>query len=299
MNECEVILTENEILKLLKTSNEICKKIYEFIQTDYSINNLCISISNIDNEKILFEKISLNSNFNKTFKFKQNKNTYINLKLIAFNEEKYNFLLENEKDINLKLQLFAQTLYNKFLEESISKLSLIDNVTGLYNRTYLDNYVSNILSLSKRENKKVAFLKISVDHFKAVIEEFDYTVGDEVLRALGKVLKDSVRTSDIVIKLNSEEFLVILLNIINDDNAIMISNKLISNFSKEKVLVNKKTGQTLMKTICSGICIYPDDGLTISDILKKADIALDEAKNQGRSKTFKYNEEETNTIDLF
>ena len=58
-------------------------------------------------------------------------------------------------------------------------------------------------------------------------------------------------------------FLVILLNIINENNAILISQKLINNFSKKEVLINEETKQSLMKTICSGISIYPDNATTI------------------------------------
>ena len=82
-------------------------------------------------------------------------------------------------------------------------------------------------------------------------------------------------------------------------NAIIISEKLIDNFSKEKIIVNNETKQALMKTICSGISIYPDNATSIEEIIKKSDIALYEAKNRGRSQVYLFNEDDTNKIDFF
>jgi diguanylate cyclase (GGDEF)-like protein len=185
------------------------------------------------------------------------------------------------------------------MEKTLNELSLVDQVTGSYNRCYLDNYANNLLSLSHREQKKIAFLKIGIDQFRAVIDEFDYEIGDRVLKVLAKTLKDSIRESDLVIKISDDEFLVILQNIINENNAILISQKLINNFSKKEVIINEQTNQTLMKTICSGISIYPDNATTIDEIIKKSDIALYEARNRGRSQVFVFSEEDTNSIDFF
>ena len=201
--------------------------------------------------------------------------------------------------IQMSLLIFSQSLFNKYMEKTLNEMSLVDHLTGSYNRCYLDNYATNLLSLSNREQKKIAFVKVGIDQFKAVIDEFDYEVGDKVLKALAKTLKETVRESDLVIKISNDEFLVILLNIINENNAIIISQKLINNFSKEKVIINEQTKQTLMKTICSGVSIYPDNATTIDEIIKKSDIALYEARNRGRSQVFMFSEEDTNKIDFF
>ncbi|MCG3717466.1 diguanylate cyclase, partial [Aliarcobacter butzleri] len=105
--------------------------------------------------------------------------------------------------------------------------------------------------------------------------------------------------SDTVIRMTNDGHLIILPNIVNSDNAVLVANKLIDKFSKEKIIVNEDTKQTLMKTICVGITIYPDDGVDIDTIIRKSDIALYEAKNMGRSKVFVFNEEETNKVELF
>ncbi|MBU0925207.1 GGDEF domain-containing protein [bacterium] len=295
----ETIIKENEKLKLTDLEKSSLN-VYEYLKLHHHINFLVIDIK----KNNLLENIFTYDDgdfdyFTNTLSFQQNRNTDIIFKFLSKDEKEYEIIKNDLANINMSLQIFSQSLFNKYMEKILNEISLIDQVTGSYNRSYLDNYVSNLLSLSNREQKKIAFIKVGIDQFKAVIDEFDYEVGDKVLKTLASSLKDSVRESDIIIKISSDEFLVILLNIINENNAIIISEKLINNFSKQKVVVNENTNQTLMKTICSGISIYPDNASSIDEIIKKSDIALYEARNRGRNQIFLFNEEDTNKIDFF
>jgi len=297
---CENIIKKNEELKLLNNLNDIYTSLFEYLKTEYNISQLEILLKTIDNTDSLFK--SDNIIFDKylnNLKFIENDSTQIYFLIYSKNEEDNKYLLKEFARLKLSLEFFSSSLYNKYLEKSIHELSIVDSLTGAFNRSYLDFYVDNILNISNREQKKVGFLKIGIDQFKAVVDEFDYFVADNVLIELTNTLKQSVRISDIVVKMSEDEFLVILLNVINENNAILVSEKLINNFSQAKVLVNKDTNQTLMKTICIGMSIYPDDATNIDDAIKKADIALYEARNIGRSKYYKYNETNTNIIDFF
>ncbi len=296
---CETIINENEKLKLSDLEKS-CLNIFDYLNLHHKIETLKIDIKKNDKIENLFSCSNPQINyFINTLEFKQSCDTEIIFSFLSKTEEEFNSIKENLNFIKLSLQIFSQSLYNKYMEKTLSEMSLVDHVTGSYNRCYLNNYVGNLLSLSNREQKKIAFVKIAIDQFKAVIDEFDYEIGDKVLKALAQTLKNSVRESDIVIKISNDEFLVILLNIINENNAILITEKLINNFSKEKVVINEETKQVLMKTICGGISIYPDNATTIEEIIKKSDIALYEAKNRGRGQVFLFNEEDTNKIDFF
>ena len=296
---CEMIIKENEKLKLSDLEKS-CLNIYDYLKLHHHIEFLIIDIEKNDSVENIFTHNDEESNYlSNSLSFKQNATTNIIFKILSKDEENYQLIKSDFKKIDMSLQFFSQSLFNKYMEKTLSEISLIDQITGSYNRSYLDNYVSNLLSLSNREQKKIAFIKVGIDQFKAVIDEFDYEIGDKVLKSLANSLKNSIRESDIVIKISNDEFLVILLNIINETNAILISQKLINNFSEVKVLVNEKTEQTLMKTICSGISIYPDNATTIDELIKKSDIALYEARNRGRSQIYLFNEEETNKIDFF
>ncbi|MDD3008512.1 MAG: GGDEF domain-containing protein [Arcobacter sp.] len=296
---CETIINENEKLKLSDLEKS-CLNIFDYLNLHHKIELLKIDIKKNEKVENLFSSCDSQTDyFINTLSFKQNCDTEVIFSFLSKTQEEYESIKENLNFIKLSLQIFSQSLYNKYMEKTLSEMSLVDHVTGSYNRCYLNNYVGNLLSLSNREQKKIAFVKIAIDQFKAVIDEFDYEIGDKVLKALAQTLKNSVRESDIVIKISNDEFLIILLNIINENNAILTTEKLINNFSKEKVLINEETNQVLMKTICGGISIYPDNATTIEEIIKKSDIALYEAKNRGRGQVFLFNEEDTNKIDFF
>ena len=296
---CETIINENEKLKLTDLEKS-CLNIFDYLKLHHHINFLQIDIKKNDDIQNLFLCTNKNEDYLvNTLEFQQNCDTVIIFHFLSKDEEDYESVKSHLASIQMSLLIFSQSLFNKYMEKTLNEMSLVDHLTGSYNRCYLDNYATNLLSLSNREQKKIAFVKVGIDQFKAVIDEFDYEVGDKVLKALAKTLKESVRESDLVIKISNDEFLVILLNIINENNAILISQKLINNFSKQEVIINEQTKQTLMKTICSGISIYPDNAATIDEIIKKSDIALYEARNRGRSQVFMFSEEDTNKIDFF
>lgn len=295
----ENIVNENEHLKLVRTLDEIFEEIQEYLKNEFKIADIAITLINLEEgiEETLYQsKEKLTENEHYIFELHQSNHNKIKI-VVSTNDE--SFMNKNKFLINLALQAFSQTLYNKFLKNTLDDLTLIDSVTGLYNRHYLDNYSNKILSLASREEKNIGFIKVGIDQFKAVIDEFDYIVGDKVLKTLSKVLKQSVRTSDIVIKIDADEFLVILMNIVKEDNAIMIAEKFISKFAQESTVVNEQTQQKLKKSICCGVAIFPEDASSIEEIVRKSDIALYEARNLGRSKVFKYTQEDTNTIDFF
>ena len=296
---CEKIISENEKLKLTDLEKS-CLNIYEYLKLHHHVNFLSIDIRKND----LIENIFAHNNgdikyFTNTLSFKENTFTDIIFNFLSETIENFEIIKNDLKTINMALQIFSQSLFNKYMEKILKEISLVDHLTGSYNRSYLDNYAHNLLSISNREQKKIAFVKVGIDQFKAVIDEFNYEVGDKVLKSLANTLKATIRDSDLVVKISNDEFLVILLNIINESNAIIISEKLIDNFSKEKIIVNNETKQALMKTICSGISIYPDNATNIEDIIKKSDIALYEAKNRGRSQVYLFSEDDTNKIDFF
>ena len=296
---CEKIILENEKLKLTDLEKS-CLNIYEYLKLHHHVDFLSIDIKKNDLLENIFSHDNgpLNYLFN-TLSFKENASTDIIFSFLSKDKENFEVIKNDLKTIKMSLQIFSQSLFNKYMEKILKEISLVDHLTGSYNRSYLDNYAHNLLSISNREQKKIAFIKVGIDQFKAVIDEFDYEVGDKVLKSLANSLKESIRDSDLVVKISNDEFLVILLNIINESNAIIISEKLIDNFSKEKIIVNNETKQALMKTICSGISIYPDNATSIEEIIKKSDIALYEAKNRGRSQVYLFSEDDTNKIDFF
>ena len=295
---CEKIINENEKLKLSDLEKS-CVNTFEYLNLHHKVNFLRIKTISDLKEKVFFDNTNNDVKLVDSLLFKQNCDTHVIFDFFSNSKENFEEVSAHLNSIRFSLQIFSQSIFNKYMEKTIDEMSLVDHVTGAYNRCYLNNYAQTIFSLANREQKKLAFVKIAIDQFKAVIDEFDYSTGDKVLKKLSESLRHSVRESDLVIKISNDEFLVILMNVINEENAIMISEKLINNFSQEEVIVNETSKQVLKKTICTGITIYPDDAVSLDDILKKSDIALYEAQNRGRSQVFKFTEEETHTIDFF
>ncbi len=290
----QTIIALNEHLVGINKLDDIFSHLSSYLNKDLGIDKFKVSINNNEIFKNYKDETSLNK---KEFFVKLNVNEELKVSLLYQDKESENisstFLL-----IKTTFDMVSQTIYNKYLEYKLVQMTLKDSLTGLYNRQYIDEYLKTTLPLSQREHKKMAFLKVGIDHFKAVIDEFDYTIGDKVLKVLAESLENTVRGSDIVARIESDEFLIVLHNINNENNAIMVADKIINNFKDARVVVNEETNQILMKTICTGISIYPDDAVKIDEIFRSSDIALYEARNKGRSQYFKFKKDDE-TIELF
>lgn len=281
------------------------KDIRIYLEALFETNNLKMVLnddSNLENELIYeysMDSLDDKMHFNTEFKVKVNNQLEIVYSFVARDQEHFDLVKFKYDDLYDLFNLISPILYFTYLKEIIEELKVTDNVTLLYNRVYLNQHLEKMIPLARRENKKVAFLMVGIDHFKAVIDEFDYEIGDKVLQELAKVLKDTIRTSDIVVRLEGDEFLIVLHNVISEENAIMVAQKLIETFKTIEVLVNPATNQTLKKTICVGVSIYPDDSATIDQVLKNADIALYEARNKGRNQALLYSKTQADVVELF
>ncbi|OCL82859.1 GGDEF domain-containing protein [Arcobacter porcinus] len=286
---------------ILNSNNRnIFDTFFDFLKDNFFIDAIKILVKKNGSSEIVFDNSDENSQLFYTKKVRTNGEFEIIFGLIFKDQSKLKEMKSKYSlQIDLVLNNLSNILYIKYVEKELLNATIIDKLTGCYTRNYLNNIIKPIFSLATRENKKVAFLNIGIDHFKAVLDEFDYNIGDKVIKKLSLVIKNCIRESDFVIRMSNDTFLVILQNIKDEENAILVANKIINKFKDEKVVVNETTGQVLMKTICAGISYFPKDGKDIVTIVKKADIAVREAKNHGRSRAFVFSEEETSKIELF
>ncbi len=289
----QAIIALNDHIISLKSLDDIFKYLSSYLKKDLAINNFILFI----NEDLFFSNSNDNNLLQKDISIKLNDKDELKVSIL-FEKKDENNILSIFSLLKMTFNILSQSIYNKYLEYKLREMTLKDSLTGLYNRQYIDEYLKSILPLSKREEKKIGFLKVGIDHFKAVIDEFDYNIGDKVLKQLANSLEQVVRKSDIVARISSDEFLIVLHNISNENNAIMIADKIINNFKNAKIVVNKETNQIIMKTICTGISIYPDDAQALADIIKSSDIALYEARNKGRGQYFKF-KKSNEDIELF
>jgi len=206
------------------------------------------------------------------------------VQLIATPEQQQ-ALEEKAPFINVYLRETAPVLETKRLMESLRDSTLLDPMTGLHNRRFLEEYVETLVANVQRKRACVAILMLDLDYFKMVNDTYGHDAGDAVLKALSNVLKQSVRASDLVIRYGGEEFLIILI-----DSAGALADQVAENIrvAVESLKV-QVAGIVLQKTISIGISDFPTDSETFWQAVKFADIALYQAKDQGRNRVIRFN----------
>jgi len=189
--------------------------------------------------------------------------------------------------INVYLRETAPVLETKRLMESLRDSTLRDPMTGLNNRRFLEEYVETLVASVQRKRSHVAILMLDLDYFKMVNDTYGHDAGDAVLKALSNVLKQSVRASDLVIRYGGEEFLIILI-----DSESTAAERVAENIrAAVEALKVQVAGIVLQKTISIGIADFPTDSDTFWQAVKFADVALYQAKEQGRNRVIRFNPE--------
>ena len=191
----------------------------------------------------------------------------------------------------------APSIEVKLLMDALQESAFRDGLTGLYNRKFLDEHSKKLIPYAKRANVNIGVLLLDMDHFKAVNDEYGHDVGDTVLKEFARIMTENVRESDIVIRYGGEEFIILLIGINSEADAIAVANKIGKKVRENEIDVY--AGNKLRKTISIGLSMFPTDTTSLDSAIKNADIALYEAKNSGRDKVVRFNEEQISSVDLF
>jgi len=162
--------------------------------------------------------------------------------------------------------------------EELKKLAITDPLTSLPNRRALDEILQREIERSKRYNRPLSVMVIDLDNFKMVNDTFGHSFGDEVLKTVGKILRESCRKVDIVGRYGGDEFIIILPET-NLKNTIKVANKLIKNVDKIELFSPNKA--RIYLSISIGIAVYPDTTIELEKLINFADLAMYEAKSLG------------------
>ncbi len=154
-----------------------------------------------------------------------------------------------------------------------------DALTGLPNRTLMQDRLSQAITLSHRRRRKAAFLYMDMDHFKNINDTLGHQIGDKLLQTVAERLKSCVRQSDTVCRLGGDEFVVLLSEIEQAQDAALCAEKMLKVLSAPILIEDHQ----LYITMSIGISICPDDGDHAETLIKNADTAMYHAKSGGRA----------------
>ena len=179
----------------------------------------------------------------------------------------------------------------KLQEQRIRALAYFDSLTGLPNRVLFKENLGHVLDRAEHNSLKVAMMFLDMDHFKEVNDTKGHDVGDKLLQGFAQRLAGCVRStdrtsglgpnhSDSLARLGGDEFTVILGDLGRTEDAAKVARRIVDTMAQPFDL-----GECLASvTVSIGISIYPDDGTDVVALLKCADIAMYQAKEQGRNK---------------
>ncbi|ADO50002.1 GGDEF domain-containing protein [[Enterobacter] lignolyticus] len=174
---------------------------------------------------------------------------------------------------------FAQGLMYKLLEErqTLNDLSMLDPLTGLYNRRGLQNRLETLLAL---DGSGHFVLLLDIDHFKAYNDHYGHMMGDQALIQVSAAIRNAVRSRDIVTRYGGEEFMVLLTNT-TPDGALQSAERIRQRVYDLKI--PHMFNQTVATNVTISIGLAPLEGDDVEAALENADKALYEAKHMGRN----------------
>lgn len=193
----------------------------------------------------------------------------LNVSLLRNADNKPCYFIAQIQDIDLQ----------KKAELELKYIAYHDELTGLANRKQLENSFEYALTYAKRHQSHIAVLFIDLDHFKGVNDTYGHEIGDLLLIEISSRLKNSLRASDIVVRLGGDEFIVVLTDINDVEQVQNVARKILALIQKPIMIKH----HTLLITGSIGGSLYPDNGGDLSELMKHADKALYRAKSEGRN----------------
>lgn len=194
--------------------------------------------------------------------------------LTAGRDESHAFAVSVAEHIGLALS-------NLMLRSDLRQLSIHDPLTGLFNRRYMEETLEIEIMRAERTKHPIGLIMLDIDHFKSFNDRFGHAAGDELLRALGSLMRKHLRAGDIACRYGGEEFVLILTEA-SEETATQRAEDIRNRVKALEVRFFDRTLGPL--TVSLGVAIHPAHGRTRTEILASADAALYKAKEGGRDR---------------
>src|ERR1700691_5199679 len=188
-----------------------------------------------------------------------------------------------------RIWYFRDITDRRVAEDRVQHLAYYDALTGLANRTLLQDRLTKALAGARRYKHKVALLFLDLDRFKDINDSLGHSVGDLLLQQVAERLKKWGRDQDTVARLGGDEFLITLTQVKESVDAAVGSERLMDAMTTEFVV----QGHPLNIGCSIGISIFPEHGADAETLIKNADAAMYSVKENGRN-NFRFFTEEMN-----
>ncbi len=176
--------------------------------------------------------------------------------------------------------VFSDISQLKESEAQLERLAHYDPLTGLPNRLLVQSHLNGAIERARRLHCKVAVLFLDLDGFKRVNDSLGHSVGDELLVLIARRLRQRIRAEDMFARLGGDEFLLVLESIHHPEEAATVAQDLINLLQQP---FRAGSGHELFVGASIGISLFPDDGQEMAELIRCADVAMYQAKENGRN----------------
>lgn len=279
---CTLFKTDNHGLKLLASNAE--SSFFENIESE--VNR---SLNGMDRYKASItlseDYLSYDSARKRNIKYSYFIPLNIDNKLIGA------IFIENTKvnDLNVEKEFFSIiienitiVLQNLLYYETINKLAMMDGLTGIFNRNYMNLFLSNAI----QKKKKFTLAIFDIDHFKKFNDTYGHLFGDLTLKIVSSFVKDQLHGNDTIFRFGGEEFILFLENK-SEQQAFSLLESIRTGIEKLSIEDEKSIANVMCSFGCYEVCC---NDTSFTKIIEKADIALYHSKNNGRNRTTKFSD---------
>ncbi|OQY99262.1 MAG: diguanylate cyclase [Candidatus Brocadia sp.] len=178
--------------------------------------------------------------------------------------------------------LTASALQRVRLIDLTRRAAITDSLTGAYNRRFFDEMLKKQIALAKRRNESLGLVIADLDHFKNINDTYGHVVGDQALQQIASIMKNSIRSSDVLARYGGEEFVIIMPSS-DITNTLKKAEGIRQHIESFQFKMNSHASPIKI-TISIGVAAFPDHGAEYETLIEAADLALYKAKKRGRNR---------------
>jgi len=188
---------------------------------------------------------------------------------------------DDDDQVTHYVATYTDITLRKAAEDEVKRLAFYDPLTQLPNRRLLSERLQQAISLAHRTRSQLALMYVDLDKFKPVNDQYGHAVGDALLRLVAQRLQSCLRESDTVARVGGDEFVVLLIDVKETQDALRVAEKMHEELRQPFPLPG---GVALKISSCIGIALYPLHGMDETELAHRADVAMYYAKAAGRDR---------------